>query len=132
MSNVIGLVRNDGTIGGTGTRARRGKADLNALEKDLLWTKTCAMNQLVIEQHGMTNAIGALSKSVEFHIEEKWEENPEFDLTQEHTNYKFARDIVDATMSGVDIAYSSEEKPDYVGQLDKLISDLTKLRKRYG
>lgn len=131
MSNVIGLVRNDGTIGVTTTRVLKGKADLSALERDLLWTKTITMNQLVIEQHGMTNAVGALSKSVEFHIEERWEENPEFDLKQEHTNYRFAHDVLDATMSGLDINYASNEKPDYVAQLDQLISDLTRLRKNY-
>lgn len=127
----LGLVRNDGTIGGAGNKSLPSKINDNKLEKDTLWTKTCAMNEMVIEKHGLTNTIGALTTGIEFFVNEKWEDNPEFDLTQEHRNYEFARDVMDATMSGLDINYSSENKTDYVAQLDKLISDLTKLRKRY-
>lgn len=130
--NKFAVVRNDGSISISAVAEKLIKKNGVDLEKDLLWTKTAAMNEMVIDSHGLTNAIASLTTGLEWHINEKWENNPEFDLTQQHRKYQFASNVLDVAMGALDIDYKTENKVDYLAQLDYAISELTKLRAVYG
>lgn len=130
--SALELVKNDGTIASDEDLLMRSlKKEARKLEKEFLYSKTMAMNEVVIEKHGMSNAVANLSQAVESFVSEKWEENPEYDLANEHKGMGFARDVLDQAMLALDLTYKNDMNADFVKNLDRMIAGLTKLRKNY-
>lgn len=130
--SALELVRNDGTIASCeDVLMRKLKNESRKLEKEFLYSKAMATNSIVIEKHGMSNAVANLSHSVESFVADKWEENPEYDLANEHKGMEFARDVLDEAMCAVDLTYKNDQPGDYLKNLDRMIAGLTKLREKY-
>ncbi len=130
--SALELVKNDGTIASDEDLLMRSlKKEARKLEKEFLYSKTMSMNEVVIEKHGMSNAVANLSQAVESFVAEKWEENPEYDLANEHRGMEFARDVLDQAMLALDLTYKNDLNADFVKNLDRMIAGLTKLRKNY-